>query len=193
VSRFRNSGAAVLVALCSGCSVAPPSGPRSLAAAAELAGAVPEALVPFLGEHFGQLVIHGGGGRPPVAMALEVAATADPERLRWRIRYGEGEAAQDRDYRLVIESVADGRYRIDEQNGIELPAFLIDGELVSVFTVQETALVVRYRAVPDGVEFALESFSRRAPTDVPDGAVPSSHGVRGISTVQSHRAKLRRR
>lgn len=184
-----------LVAL-SACAASPSPAPRTAARAAAVAADpnVPAPLLPFLGAHFGTLHIHGAGATAPVPMALEVAPTSDPQRLRWCIRYGEGSEAQTRDYRLVVDDVAAGRYWIDEQNGIELPARLIDGELVSVFTVQDTALVVRYRAVAGGIDFHLESFRCQLP-DLAAGeaVVPPGHGVRGIGTFQSHRAALRRR
>jgi hypothetical protein len=153
---------------------------------------VPPALVPFLGEHRGGLRLIGDAAVREVPMGLTVATLADaPGALRWAIHYGAGSEAQTRDYRLLVVDAAAGHYRIDERNGIVLDARLVDDELVSVFAAGGQILVARYRAVPDGVWFALESFAA-------DGAVPAGGAEAGGVPVSSwrdftrQRARLRR-
>jgi hypothetical protein len=138
---------------------------------------VSPALVPFLGEHRGSLRMFGDGAVREVPMGLSVAPLADePGRLRWALHYGAGAQAQTRDYRLEAVDVAAGRYRIDERNGIVLDARLVDDELVSVFAAGGQTLVVRYRAVPDGLQFALESFAA-------DAAVPAGSAGDGAEAA----------
>lgn len=112
-------------------------------------------------------------------MGLDVAPVEGrSDQLRWVLRYGEGKAAQVRDYRLLVDDVAAGRCRIDEQNGIVLPALLADAELVSVFAVQGQLLVCRYRAVAAGIEFALESVPTEASAATGQGVVTYDRVVR---------------
>ncbi|MBL9079748.1 MAG: hypothetical protein JNL08_19760 [Planctomycetes bacterium] len=158
---------------------------------------MPGAVAPFVGSHRGTLRMYGENGVREVPMGLDVEPVAGAtDRLRWVLRYGEGASAQARDYLLLVDDAAAGRYRIDEQNGIVLPARLCDGELVSVFAVGGQVLVARYRAVAVGVEFALESFG--VGSDGSDAATPTTGaatgaaGVTPIAEVAVQRALLHR-
>ena len=144
----------------------------------------PPGLPGFGGRFAGTLRIHGERLRE-VPMGLDVLPSADGVGWSWRLRYGEGEAADVRDYRLLVDDASNGRYRIDEQNGIVLHARAVGDELVSVFTVSGQTLCVRYRAVPDGIEFALESF---------DGSrsEATGQGVTTVAAMAAQRALLRR-
>jgi hypothetical protein len=162
----------VAVLACAGCATSPPT------------GAAPPRIADFVGSHRGTLHVHGPRGAQQVPMGLDVETIADvPDRLRWVLRYGEGDRAQVRDYRLCVDDAATGRCRIDEQNGIELAARFVGGELVSVFAVQGQTLCCRYRLVPGGVEFALESWSG-------DAGSPTGNGVTSFGTVTVQRAAL---
>lgn len=141
-------------------------------------------LMDIVGDHRGTLVVHGSDGPQEVPMRLLVEPVPDtPDRLRWVLHYGDGERVQVRDYVLCIDDAATGRCRIDEQNGIELAARFVDGELVSVFAVQGQTLCCRYRLVPDGVAFALESWGA-------DTGTPTGHGVTTFGAIAVQRALL---
>lgn len=147
---------------------------------------VAPALRPFLGHHRGELHIYGANGAPTVPMGLEVDPIADaPDQLRFVLVYGDGPAAQRRDYRLVLDDAATGRCHIDEQNGIVLAAWLAADELVSAFTVQGQTNIVRYRATAQGLEFGLEALP------VGEGE-PTGHGVQSHVRLVRQRALLRR-
>lgn len=166
----------LLLALLTACAVPPPA----------VDAGVPAPLAPFLGEFAGTLQTFGERGVQQVPMRLSVGTLPGAtDRWRWELHYGDGAAAQRRDYRLVAVDAAAGRYAIDEQNGIELAARLCGPELVSVFLVSGQALVVRYRAVADGIEFALESFA-------PERAAATGQGVRTVGSFAVQRALLRR-
>lgn len=180
-------GAACALVGCAGAGAAAASSPSARGAAAPVAPpGVPPELVPFLGRHRGSLRMLSVNGASTVPMGLDVAVVADhPGQLTWTMRYGDGERAQVRDYRLLFDAGAPGRCRIDERNGTVLDVQLVDGELVSVFTVPGQVLVVRYRAVPGGLDFALEAWN-------PAAAVATGGGVTTIAAVSSQRAALRR-
>ena len=170
-----------LLAAMAGCA-APAESVRGPAAPAWL----PTALAPFLGDFRGTLRSHGKDAVQEVPMRLEVTVIDGvTEQLRWVLHYGEGPTAQLRDYRLVIDDAAAGRYHVDERNGIELTARLCGSELVSVYAVTGPAMVVRYRALPDGIEFGLEAFD-------PTQGTATGQGVRSIGSFALQRAWLRR-
>lgn len=161
------------------CGAAPPGA----AAAAEPS---PPGLPGFGGTFRGTLRLLGDAGVREVPMGLDVSPVAAPAGAwTWRLHYGEGASAQVRDYRLLVDDVAGGRYRIDEGGGLELQARAVDDELVSVFVVGTTTLVVRYRAVPEGIAFALESFD-------PAAAQATGGEVKTLGTFARQRALLRR-
>jgi len=127
-----------------------------------------------------------GGAERSVAMGLDVLpAAAAPGEFTWRLRYGDGEAAQVRDYRLQVGDAAAGRYAVDERNGIVLAARRVDDELVSLFAAGDQLLAVRYRAVPAGIAFALEACA-------PAGGAPTGQGVRTFAEFGCQRAILLR-
>jgi len=124
------------------------------------------------------------GAERSVAMALDVLPVADaPGEFTWRLRYGDGEAAQVRDYRLQVSDAAAGRYAVDERNGIVLAARRVDDELVSLFAAGDQLLAVRYRAVPAGIAFALEACA-------PTAGTPTGQGVRTFAEFGCQRAIL---
>lgn len=185
---MRAAAAVPFVVCWVGCASAPESPAGGFAGSA-----VPGAVAPFVGSHRGTLRMFGDHGVREVPMGLDVEPVAGAEgRLRWVLRYGEGATAQARDYLLLVDDAATGRYRIDEQNGIVLPARLCDGELVSVFAVGGQVLVARYRAVPAGLEFALESFGVATDGSDPATATTGAAGVTPIAEVAVQRALLRR-
>ena len=167
-----------LLALLAACAVAP--SPAAVAVD-------PPGLPGFGGCFRGTLrVFDRAGAERTVAMGLDVLPAADaPGAFTWRLRYGDGEAAQVRDYRLQVVDAAAGRYAVDERNGIVLAARRIDDELVSLFAAGDQLLAVRYRAVPTGVAFALEACE-------PAGGAPTGQGVRTFAEFARQRAILSR-
>ncbi len=171
------------------CAAAPPaasaSGAVDPAVVDPAAAAVPAPFRPFLGRHRGTMRMLGARGEQRVPMGLDVQPVpGEPRMLTWVLRYGDGEAAQVRDYRLLVDDAATGRCRIDERNGIVLPARLFGDELVSIFVVPGQTLVVRYRAVPGGVDFVLEAFD-------PAKATATGADVRGVADFSRQEAELR--
>jgi hypothetical protein len=144
----------------------------------------PPGLPGFGGMFRGTLRMFGAEGERTVAMGLDVLpADGAPGEFTWRLRYGEGDAGQVRDYRLQVLDAAAGRYQIDEQNGIVLAARRFDDELVSLFAGGDQLLFVRYRAVPAGIAFALESCA-------PQAGTPTGQGVRSIAEFGCQRGIL---
>ena len=154
----------VVVALSSlaACAAAP-SAPPAAAAEDPAAAAVPAPFRPFLGRHRGTMRMQGAQGEQRVPMGLDVVPMAgEPLMLTWVLRYGEGERAQVRDYRLLVDDAATGRCRIDERNGIVLPARLFGDELVSIFVVPgQTVARVMEHAITSHLRMRTLALHRR--------------------------------
>ncbi len=147
-------------------------------------GSEPDAMAPFVGTFRGVLRMFGADVVREVPMGLDVLPIpGSPGVWTFRLHYGEGDTAQVRDYRLRLDDERRGSYRIDEQNGIVLAARRCGDELVSVFAVEGTTLVSRYRAVGAGIEFSLESFDLT-------GAAATGNGVRTATRFAVQRALL---
>jgi hypothetical protein len=145
----------------------------------------PPGLPGFGGSFRGTLRMLAAAGERTVPMGLDVLPTDEAGVFTWRLRYGAGDGEQVRDYRLRAVDAAGGRYAIDEQNGIVLAARRVDDELLSVFAAGSQTLSVRYRAVPSGIAFALESFDAA-------GGETTGQGVRTIAEFGCQRGILAR-
>jgi hypothetical protein len=76
-------------------------------------------------------------------MTLEIAPLSEPGRWSWTIIY-EGESGrQVRPYELVAVNAAEGRFVIDEKNGIVIPVRVLDGTLYSTFEVMGSRVELR--------------------------------------------------
>jgi hypothetical protein len=128
------------------------------------------------------------GRRRDFTMELIIAPTADPKRFTWTVVYAEGENRQERPYELVVIDAAEGRYEIDEKNGIRLPTTAIGGTLRAAFTVQGVQVVTceRIDRSPAGERLVSEmvSFDARDPISTGgEGEIPAVTTFRA-STVQ---------
>lgn len=128
------------------------------------------------------------GVRQRFRMELNITATDDSRRLGWELVYitsdqGE-ERRQVRPYSLIEIDGSQGRYQVDEHNGIVIPTVLIDGVLHACFVVQGNQISVSYRLheAPVGaddppaprliVEMVTTDTKRPATTGDRDGAPP---------------------
>lgn len=137
-------------------------------------------------------------------MELNIAATADSDRLSWELVYitttDGGQQRQVRPYELVAVNAEQGRYQVDEKNGIVIPTVLVDGVLHATFIVQGNQISVSYRlqdAPADEqalgprliVEMITTDTTRPSTTGDRDSAPP----VITLPTRSVQRAELRRR
>lgn len=77
-----------------------------------------------------------------IPMAVEV--TDEGGEGLFAITYGEGPEADVRPYRWHTIDAAIGHFRIDEENGIYLDAFLADNCMMERFDVMKSALLIRF-------------------------------------------------
>ena len=115
----------------------------------------------------GALEIVGPRGiqrRVPMQMQIEKADSAG--QWIWITTYGAADTPSVRkDYLLIEEDPVLGRYRIDEQNSIVMPAFLFGGNtLVCWFEVEGSLIQSIYERQPDGtMRFRIFAGDGRSP------------------------------
>jgi len=94
----------------------------------------------------------------PLVLAIEpIAGSAD---LTWKAMFGTGDKAVVKDYRLVPEKDAPGRFKIDERNGSVLDARLVGGVLHSVFETGGIVFTARYELRGDAIRYELTTAKR---------------------------------
>lgn len=126
-----------------------------------------------------------------VMMELGISRTADPDRYGWTIVYETPDGRQVREYELFVRDRAQGRYAIDERNGIVLEARESGGALYSWFSLGGSNVLVREELVRDAgaerieVEF-VTALDRDTATTGPNAE------VRSLVPVSVQRASLRR-
>lgn len=109
----------------------------------------------WVGKWEGRLNIVFPGMRPRVvAMALEILPR-DSANWDWTLIYDVQGQVDRRAYTLQPVSIRQGRWRIDENNGIILGARLFHQTLISVFEVDKQLLIARYSLVGDALHFEI--------------------------------------
>jgi len=93
-----------------------------------------------------------------VPMALEILPI-DSTHWHWRLIYNVRGEEDLRDYVLQPVKIKQGRWQIDERNGIVLGARLIDKSLFSLFEVDNQMLMARYSLEGDQIRFEITGSS----------------------------------
>jgi hypothetical protein len=97
------------------------------------------------GTWVGKLNIAGPGDkRHDVPISLKIEPIKNSRDVTWATTFGTGEKSMLRDYKLVPDGDKAGRFRIDEQNGVALDAWLVNRVLYSQFEVGGSFLTARY-------------------------------------------------
>ena len=141
----------------------------------------------WCGQWCGELEVFGARPRK-VPMELHLEPVGDA--FTWKIIYGEGSKRQVRDYVLRVVDAAKGRFEVDEQNSIVLPATFRNGVLAQSFAVGTSALAVFVRRDDETLRFEVFAGPReRAVLTGGDGAPK----VEGFEFSTRQEAVLRRR
>jgi len=119
-----------------------------------------------------------GGGSHVFAMELHVLPTRDPQRMTWKLVYGEGEMQQARNYELITVDKKAGHFKVDEKNSIEIDAYLVGNALYSNYSVGNSLISVTYSKKKDSIHFDLLSWKMKDPV--------KSGGKEGIPIVSAY-------
>lgn len=125
-----------------------------------------------------------------VEMERITEPTENPNEYTWTIIYRGPDFEQVRPY-TILATETPGRYIVDEHNGILLPNYLIDGNiLVSEFQVQNVRLFTRevFRGNKYDVEFTVSSVTPELSSDLGDGFVVDSFRI-----LNTQKCSLRRK
>ncbi|HRN92330.1 MAG TPA: hypothetical protein PLE75_03405 [Ferruginibacter sp.] len=103
----------------------------------------------------GELYIYTEGEvKQPIPVEFTVEALSDST-WRWRMEYLSKQAPGLKDYVLIKEHHAPHLYRIDEGNGIHLPATVAGNRMYSVFTMDKIILTSVYTLRNNELEFEV--------------------------------------
>ncbi len=106
----------------------------------------------FLGIYSGQLMIESPDQETvSIPMEFHLLETDSANHYEYKLIYN----GQPRNYTLIADDLATGKFRIDENNGIILPSQLTGHVLHSVFTVEKNLLSSRLAFYRDFVEFEI--------------------------------------
>lgn len=105
----------------------------------------------FLGQYTGELMIFNSNGTQQIPMEFHFLETDDPDRFDYVLIYNN----QPRNYTLIAQDKANGRYVLDENNGITLPTTYKDGVFYSFFEVEGSLLTSRIAFKSEGAEFEI--------------------------------------
>jgi len=113
-----------------------------------------------------------------IPMAIDHEFTDIPGRYEWAIIYGEDTITGRRDYYLETVNAKNGKYRIDEQNGIYLDSYLNDNVMVSYFDVQGNTNMTSYTHQGETILFEVFASSTKVNSITGDTII-------GIDTIPS--------
>ena len=96
-----------------------------------------------------------------IPISLKIEPIKDSENVTWAITYHEKDKDLVKDYTLKPKAKKPGVFDIDENNGIVLPARLVQGVLLSVFEVEGNLLTARYELTDGAINFEVTSASKQ--------------------------------
>ena len=138
----------------------------------------------YLGRYTGELKIFNANGIHSIPMEFHFLETNDPERFDYVLIYNN----EPRNYTLIVQDKENGRYVLDENNGIVLPTTYKDGVFYSLFEVQGSLLTSRIAFQADAADFEI-IFSNTTDKTITGGEEKDIPQVTGypISVVQKAR------
>lgn len=125
----------------------------------------------------GDLQVYNWEGlRQEVPMQLEITQL-DSISYSWKIHYGDPKDDKGlRNYLIKSHNPARGHYIIDENNGILIDAYYIDGELISTFAVAGNLLSSMYKKVDGAIHFDIyfgsETHTTTGDTIIGEDTIP---------------------
>lgn len=112
----------------------------------------------YAGTWKGDLYIYSAGVKNvgKIPMSLTIARTDSANQWQWVISYLPPEKTPDRrEYVLILNDTAKGKYTVDEKNGILIDARMVGNVLATRFAVGETLLLITYKLEGDSIVFEV--------------------------------------
>ena len=102
----------------------------------------------WLGTWTGDLEIFKNGEKvQQIPMQIINNRTEYSDTLLWAIIYGEDTIKGLREYYLILDSLEDNHYIIDERNSILIDGYVFDNAYFSTFSVMESQITSIYRLI----------------------------------------------
>lgn len=126
-------------------------------------------------------------------MNLAIAASDKPDRLLWTITYDGPQGKSVRDYELVKKDDQPAHFVIDEKNGIEIDATLIEKAMLSHFSVSGQTIWSKYELLnTDPSEMIFELVVAPSSTQVQSGGKDGVPEVTSLLPATRQIARLKR-
>ena len=137
-------------------------------------------------------VLVPGRAEPTLTVEMEriTEPTENPNEYTWAIIYRGPGFEQVRPYTILADPTIAGRYVVDEHNGILLPSYLVDGNiLVSEFQVGNIRLLTREVFRGNQYDFEISIMSRfpELRSDLGGGFVVDSYRVSSMQKCELRR------
>ncbi len=145
----------------------------------------------WLGTWSGEVKAESPGGKSTTFdMVLEIGEHSDPQRLKWKIIYDGSQGKSERDYELVAEDAAAGRYVIDERNGVRIAATRLGNSLHSHFSIDGQTLWTRYELLSSESTIVFELVA--APEQPALTTRVENQEVKSLQPASRQTARLKR-
>lgn len=146
------------------------------------------------GRYIGMLQIFKAG-QSKAARKIEMELiikqiSLDSNRYEWQIIYGTDKVKGLREYELIVKNRDKGLYIIDERNSILLDAFLVNGKLISRFSVAGNLITATYEKEGDYIHF--EILSGKEKVDAYTGGKEAIPEVGNYSIAVRQTARLKK-
>ena len=115
----------------------------------------------WIGQWHGELAIYSNSQKvKTIPMKLVIERSDNTKEYKWHITYGSDSLTDVRPYKLIVKDDEKGKYLIDEGNGIELEAYLVNEKLICIFEVMASRLVITYSKRKNQIDFEVFSFPK---------------------------------
>lgn len=143
----------------------------------------------YFGIYKGDLHITNSRGDQTIQMEFHLLATDSVGNYKYTLVYIEDSNRQERHYNLIDKG--DGKFVVDENNGILLDATLVDNKLYSMFEVQGNILTTTETFFEDKMlfEITFSSKEQKKETGTEGGIKVFSYPVTTVQKAVLHKTK----
>ncbi|MGY3794641.1 hypothetical protein [Aquimarina sp. 433] len=102
-------------------------------------------------------IYHKGHLRDSVNVRFTASKTAKTGTYIWKTEYLSPKKPMVKDYKLVVDDISEGRYLLDEGDGIQLIEYVVGNKMRSLFKVEDIYLTSTTEVIGDQLIFEVTS------------------------------------
>lgn len=102
-------------------------------------------------------IYHKGHLRDSVMVRFTASKTATEGTYVWKTEYFSPKNPMVKDYKLVVDDINEGRYLLDEGDGIQLIEYVVGNKMRSLFKVEDIYLTSTTEIIGDQIIFEVTS------------------------------------